>query len=351
MDIKFIKSENLKQKPAVEQSLPFGSVFTDYIFTMHYNEELGWNNGTIEPFSQFTLSPVTAVIHNAQSVYEGMKAFASEDGQISLYAPVENLMRLNRSADRLCMPRIDIDLTMEGIKELLNVEKEWVPKTEGKTLYIRVTVIGTDENMGDSVSKNYLLYVVMSPVDAYYYKSDEPLKVIIEENYSHAFSALGESKGGASYGEMLKAKDTAIKKGYNEVLWLDGHRKNIDSVGQNNIFFVEKEEVFTPALTGSMVKSNMRSNVVELLTARNYSITEKTVSLKEIIKKLKKGKITEIFVAGAGVVKPVGVIGYGGKNYVVGDGSLGAMTKMIYDYIIGVQFGRIPDTFHWMVKL
>ena len=351
MDIEFVKASKLKNKPQSGERLEFGKVFTDYIFTMKYTPDEGWNSAKIEPFSQLSLSPVSAVIHNAQSVYEGLKAFKNENGEILLYNPIENLQKLNRSADRLCMPRIDIDETLNGIKELLKADEEWMPVEEGKAMYIRVTMIGTDENLGENVSSCYLLYVVLSPANAYYYKKDEPMKVVVEENYSHFLGGLGAIKGGASSGEILKAKEGATKKGYDDVMWLDINRKYVEGVGQINVFFVEKDKIYTPELKGSVLVSSMRDDVIELLTAKNYDVKERNVTIKEVIKKLKKGVITEIFVAGAGVVKPVGTLGTGNKNYIVGDGKIGDVTKMIYDYITGVQFGRLPDSYHWTMKI
>ena len=351
MNIEFIKATKLKDKPKSGERLEFGKTFTDYIFTMQYTEEEGWNSAKIEPFSQLSLSPVSAVIHNAQSVYEGLKAFKSENGEIVLYNPIENLQKLNRSADRLCMPRIDIDETLNGIKELLKADSEWMPTDEGKAMYIRVTMIGTDENLGEGVSKNYLLYVVLSPANAYYYKKDEPMKVVVEENYSHFLGGLGAIKGGASLGETLKAKEGALKKGYDDVMWLDASHKLIEGVGQINVFFVEGDKIYTPELKGCVLVSSMREDVIELLTAKNYDVKERNVPLKELNKKLRKGVITEIFVAGAGVVKPIGTVGIGKENYVVGDGKIGDITKMIYDYITGVQFGRLQDSYHWIMKV
>jgi branched-chain amino acid aminotransferase len=351
--IKVTLAKKLKAK-APEDKLSFGKVFTDHMFVMNYTKQKGWHDARIEPYAPFTIEPSALVFHYGQAIFEGLKAFIDKNGNITLFRPRDNFERMNLSADRLCIPRIDIDTAMEGLTQLIKIEKDWIPKSEGTSLYIRPFIIATDPYLGVKVGENYIFSIILSPVAAYYSHGFAPVSLYVENFYSRAAEGgTGEAKCGGNYAASLIAGDKAKKLGYDQVLWLDAkNKKFIDEVGSMNIFVIIDGQVLTPSLDGTVLHGITRNSVIRILKDQGYNVAERKISIDEIIEAHKNGKLQEAFGTGtAAVISPVGKLSYNDKEYVIGDGNTGKITAMLYDTLTGIQKGKYPDKFNWLYKI
>ena len=347
--IKFEQASTLKKKPDFA-NLAFGRHFTDYMFVMDYSQEAGWHNARITPYGNLQLDPATTVFHYSQSVFEGLKAYKTEDG-FSLFRPSDNFARLNRSCDRLCIPRFDEALALEGMLSLLRRDLSWVPEGDDTALYIRPTIIGTDVQIGLSSSKSYKFFIVLSPVGPYYAHGMQPVKIFVEHKYVRAaVGGTGEAKCGANYAIALKASEEAAQKGFDQVLWLDAaERRYVEEVGSMNIFFVIDGVVVTPELSGSILPGITRDSAIKLFAANGMAVQERRITVDEVLGGIDSGRLTECFGTGtAAVVSPVGWLHDCGIERVVGGGSMGKVTQWLYQNLTGIQKKRLPDPFGWV---
>ena len=348
--MEIIKRKTLKEKPALDNSLGFGRYFTDYMFTMKYNAEQGWHDARIEPNEPKPFDLATSIFHYAQGIFEGMKAFIQPDGSIAVFRPYENWARMNRSATRMCIPNFPEDVAEEGLETLLKLEKDWIPTAPGTALYIRPTIVATRVMLGVHASTEYLFFIILSPVGSYYAHGLEPTKLIAEDYYTRAtLGGTGEAKCLGNYAASMKAGEVAEEKGFDQVLWLDAkEKKYIEEVGSMNMFFVIKGEVVTPALVGSILPGITRKSCIQVLKDRGYKVSERRISIGEVIKAQKKGTLNEAFGTGtAAVVSPVGLIRYRNVGYPINGGKMGEITKTLYDTITGIQYGTLPDPYGW----
>ena len=351
--MQIIRAEKLKEKPADQSKLGFGKIFTDYMLTMRYKNG-AWDEPRIEPYGPVAFDLATTVFHYAQGIFEGLKAFRNEAGEVRVFRPEENFKRMNRSAERMCIPQIDEKKVLEGMFELLRLEKDWIPTAPGTALYIRPSIIATNVALGVHASSEYLFFIILSPVGSYYAHGLAPTRLLVEDYYTRAtVGGTGEAKCIANYAVSLKAGEEAEKKGFDQVLWLDANEKKyVEEVGSMNMFFVIDGEVVTPELVGSILPGITRKSGIELLRAHGYKVSERRVSIDEVIESQKNGKLNDAFGTGtAAVISPVGMMEYKGTDYVVNGGEMGEITKWLYDTITGIQTGRLPDPFGWVVKL
>ncbi len=353
MEIKVLKTTNPKQKPSAD-SLGFGKIFTDHMFVMDYSIEKGWHDARIVPYGPFEIDPSCMVLHYGQAIFEGLKAYRGKDGEVLLYRPFENMKRLNKSNDRLCIPEIDVDFAVEAIRQLVLLEKDWIPEGEGTSLYIRPFVFGTDPALGVHPSHTYKFVVILSPVGSYYAGGLAPVKIWVESEYVRAVrGGFGFAKTAGNYAASLKAQAVAETKGYSQVLWLDGvEQKYIEEVGAMNIFFKIDGEVITPALNGSILAGITRDSVIQVLRANGYKVTERKLSIDEVHEAWKAGKLEEVFGTGtAAVISPVGELCYKDDKMVINNNEIGEVSQFLYDTITGLQKGAIEDTFNFTYKL
>ncbi len=351
-EIKFIERQNLKEKPDMN-NLGFGNYYTDYMFVMDYTEGKGWHDARIEPYGPLTMDPASMVLHYGQATFEGLKAYYGVNGDIRLFRPEKNMARLNESNKRLCIPEFDGDFVIEGIKKLVNIEKEWIPTAPGTSLYIRPFVIATDVHVGVHPSHTYKFMVILSPVGAYYKEGINPVKIYVEDDFVRAVKGgLGYAKTAANYAASLKSQVIAEEKGYTQVLWLDGiERKYIEEVGTMNVMFVIDGEVVTPELNGSILPGITRMSTIELLKDAGYKVTERRVSIEEVFEAAENGKLDEAFGTGtAAVISPIGLLEWEGKKVVINDGKIGPISQKVYDTITGIQSGAVEDKFGWVTK-
>ena len=353
MNITFTESKKLKTKPS-EETLGFGRNTTDYMFIMDYNDEQGWYDPKIVPYSPIPLDPSTCVLHYGQGVFEGLKAYKTKDGRTLLFRPDQNIKRLNRSCDRICIPALDEAQVLEAINKIVKLEEDWIPTADGTSLYIRPFVIATDPFLGVHPSHTYMFIIILGPVGNYYPSGLNPVKIFVEDQYVRAVAGgTGTAKTMGNYAASLKAQDKAEKLGFIQVLWLDGvHRKYVEEVGAMNVFFKIDGKIVTPSLSGSILSGITRMSCIKLLKGKGYIVEEHPISIDEIIEAHKNGKLEEIFGTGtAAVISPIGELRYKDKDYVINTNDIGEVTGMLYDTLTGIQFGKIEDEFNWTYEV
>ncbi len=353
-NIRVEMSQNLKEKPKDESKLTFGDYFTDHMFVMNYDEGKGWNDPRVVPYGPISLEPSAMVFHYAQEVFEGLKAYKAADGRILLFRPDENFKRLNASNERLCIPPIDEELALEGLKELIKIEKGWVPSACDTSLYIRPFIIATDPHLGVRPGKHYLFIIILSPVGPYYPEGLNPVKIYVETKYVRAVKGgTGHIKTGGNYAASLKSQAEAKGLNYTQVLWLDGvERKYIEEVGTMNVFFKIGEEIVTPALEGSILPGITRKSAIELMRSWGLKVNERRISIDELAEAYDKGELKEAFGTGtAAVISPIGHLNWNGKIMDINGGQIGELSHKLYETLTGIQCGRLPDTFGWTVEV
>ena len=353
MDIKITKSKNLKPKPD-DDKLVFGTVFTDHMFTMDYNIEKGWHNAQILPYGNIELDPASMVLHYGQEVFEGMKAYRTENDEILLFRPEKNFERLNISNERLCIPKIDEEFCLKALMELIKIDKDWVPHKPGTSLYVRPFIISTEVGLGVHPAKEYKFIIICGPVGSYYKEGLNPVKIYVESEYVRAVKGgTGFAKSGGNYAASLKGQEKAETQNYSQVLWLDGReRKYIEEVGAMNVFFKIDGKVITPSLEGSILPGITRRSVIEVLKSWNIPVEERKISVAELIESYNNNKLEEAFGTGtAAVISPIGEFNYEGKIMIVNNNKIGELSQKLYDYLTGIQWGKIKDTFNWVKKI
>jgi len=327
-EIAFERTKTPRPKPADETKLGFGNYYTDHMFMMNYDEGEGWHNPRIIPYGPISLEPSAMCLHYAQEVFEGLKAYRTESGRIQLFRPEKNMERLNLSNRRLCIPEIDEEFAVEAIKELVRTDADWVPSAEGASLYIRPFIFAVDPHVGVHPAKHLIFCIILSP-------------------------GMGFTKTGGNYASSLKAQDEAAAAGYTQVLWLDGvERKYIEEVGTMNVFFVIGGEVVTPALQGSILGGITRLSCLEILRSLGMPVSERRISIEEVAEAADKGILQEAFGSGtAAVISPIGELKWGGRQMIINNGEIGPVSQKLYDTLTGIQWGKLPDTFGWTVRL
>lgn len=353
-EIKFTPATSLKAKPSNETKMGFGKIFTDHMFLMDYSADKGWHDPRIEPYHPFTLDPSCAVFHYGQEIFEGLKCYRRQDGGVQLFRAKDNFARMNASAARMCIPAFDEDTVMRGLVELLKVEKDWVPHSNGASLYIRPAIIATDPALGVHASRHYIFFIILSPSGAYYAGGLAPVGIYVEDKYVRAVrGGVGFAKTGGNYAASIKAGDIAEKRGYTQVLWLDGvEQKYVEEVGAMNMMFVMDGKIVTPMLNGSILPGITRNSIIKLAKDMGYAVEERKVAIAEVLEAAEKGTLDEAFGTGtAAVVSPVGKLGYEDREYIINNGEIGPIAKRLYDALIGIQYSTVPDKFDWITHI
>src|SRR5438552_823557 len=301
--IRITKTTSGKKKPK-DKDLAFGNVFTDHMFVADFQEEKGWYDPRVEPYAPFALDPATAVLHYGQSLFEGLKAFRGRDGTIRLFRPQKHVERLNRTAARMTIPHLDPELILHSWTTLVDVDRDWVPSSVGTSLYIRPTIIASEPFLGVRPAKRYLYYVILSPVGPYYPEGQAPTKIKVIDNYVRAVAGgLGEAKTAANYAASLYAAEEAKHQGFTQVLWLDGvQRKYIEEVGTMNIMFRIADEVVTPPLGGTILAGVTRDSVLALVREWGMRLSERAISIDEVVDAAWKGTLQEVWGTGTAEV-------------------------------------------------
>lgn len=331
--------------------LGFGLYFADRMFSQRYSVERGWHDATIGPYRPLTLDPAAQVFHNGQMVFDGTKAYRRADGRINLFRVERNAARFNRSATRMGMPTVDEALHVEAIEQLVKLEHRWVPSAPNTALYIRPVMIATEKALAVRAPKEYLHYVILSPVSPYFAGGFAPVAVYVSSEYVRAVrGGTGEAKTPGNYAGSIAATELAIAKGYQQVLWLDAvERRYVDEVGAMNIAFLyDGKHLRTPALSGAILHGVTRESLLVLANNLGLTTSEERIDFHEVLADIERGRITEVFGMGTGaVIAPVARLGFEGRDILVNGGEPGPVARRLFDELTGIQYGRLPDRHGW----
>lgn len=350
--VRVTRSVQPKPKPK-DWELGFGTVFTDHMFLANFHEDKGWYDARIEPYGPLPLDPAAAVLHYGQAIFEGIKAFRGVDGRVRLFRPEKYAERMTGSARRMCIPPLEAEFMVESIRSLVALDREWVPSTIGTSLYIRPTVVADEPFLGVRPARSYLYYVIMSPVGTYYPEGIAPVKILVADQHVRAVEGgIGGAKTGGNYAASLYASEEAKHEGFAQVLWLDGRqRKYLDEVGTMNIMVKIGEEVITPPLTGTILPGVTRNTVLVLLGEWNVPVTERSISIDEVLEAYRAHTLAEVFGTGtAAVISPVSELVYRKERMIINDHRIGPLAQRLYDAITDIHYGRGRDTRGWTVE-
>ncbi|MCB0369901.1 MAG: branched-chain amino acid aminotransferase [Bdellovibrionales bacterium] len=349
-NIQIEKNKNPLPKPGPEVNLGFGKYFTDHIFTAKFQRSKGWHDYQIKPYSKLSLEPAACVLHYGQALFEGLKAFRQANGKIAIFRPEFNAKRMNDGCERLDMSKIPTELFVESIKTLIDLDRDWVPKTPGASLYIRPTMVGSEGFLGVRPSDEYLFFVILSPVGSYYSGGNKQVKIWVETEETRAApGGLGAIKAAANYASSLHASAKQKQNGYDQVLWLDAVTKDqVEEVGTMNVFFVIKNEIVTPALNGSILPGGIRECTLKLLKDWNLPIVERKITMTELVTAYKKGEFLEMFGTGtAAVIAPVGELQYKDTKIILPPIE-NSLSNRLFKEFTDIQYGIIPDRYNWL---
>ena len=344
-----------ERRGSCPRELGFGNAFSDHMFTQQYDAGKGWHGAAIEPFHDFTLHPAASVLHYGQEIFEGLKAYRREDGGINLFRPQANITRFNQSADRMVMPRVDEELHLEAIRQLVREDARWVPEQAGSSLYIRPAMIATTPKLGLGAASSYLHFIIAGPVGPYFQEGFNPVAVYISDSHRRAvIGGVGEAKTGGNYAASLFVGEDVAAKGYTQVLWLDAIMgRYVEEVGAMNICFHYRDgTIATPSLTGSILAGVTRDSVLKLAPTLGYQVREDRLDIESILDDISSGEITEVFGCGtAAVISPVGRLHYKGRDYEINNFESGPVASHLYEELTGIQYGRREDPFGWSVSV
>jgi branched-chain amino acid aminotransferase len=352
MSVKFsIIKRDVSRLPEVDfDHIPFGKEFTDHILYCDY-ENNAWGDVHIAPFHDFSMHPAAMALHYGQTIFEGMKAYKNTAGDAFLFRPEANWERFNISAARMCMPEIDHERFVEGLKKLVELDKAWIPTKEGSAMYLRPYMFATEGAFGVKAAEKYRFAIFCAPVNMYY---AEPLKVKIEDHYIRAsFGGTGEAKNGGNYGASLLPAAEARKQGFHQLLWTDGKdHKWIEESGTMNVFFVIDNEVYTPALNGNILHGITRDSSLRLLRDNNFKVNEVPVSVDFLVQALKENRVSEAFGAGtAATIAHIIMIGHHEDRYDLPPVEGRVVSNFLKNTLEGIKTGTLPDTYQWMTKV
>ena len=346
-------TKNPKQKPDPD-SLRFGTVFTDHMFVMDYDPENGWHDGKIVPYGPLALDPATVVFHYGQEMFEGLKAYKTKEGKVQLFRPDMNAKRTNNTNKRMCIPQIDEQMYIDAIKELVAVDKDWIPQKPDTALYIRPFIIGTDKFLGVAASNTYKFIIILSPVGPYYESGLAPTRIYVENEFVRsAPGGTGYAKIGGNYAAAMIAEQKAHDMGYDQVLWLDAKEgKYVEEIGTSNAFFKIDGELYTAPVEGTLLPGITRDSMITVMTDWGYKVNEVRFTIEVVFKAAEEGRLEEVFATGtAAVISPVGELYWNDRHIVINNNEIGELSQKLYDELYGIQTGEKADTRGWIVPV
>lgn len=352
--------EDVTRRPAAERAElladpGFGRYFTDHMFVARYQTGRGWYDARLTRYGPLQLDPSTAALHYAQSIFEGLKAYAQPDGSVATFRPEANAARFARGAKRLAMPPVPEDAFLAAVDALVDADRDWVPTGPDQTLYIRPYQLASEPFLGVRPASEYLFLVIASPAGAYFPRGVHPVSVYLSEDYIRAApGGTGDVKCAGNYAASLLAQEQAIDAGCDQVVWLDAvEKKYVEEMGGMNLFFVlgtgDDAELVTPELTGTLLPGITRDSLIEVARERGHRVTERRFSVEEWRQGVADGTVTETFACGtAAVITPVGEVKARTGDFVVGDGAPGPVTMALRESLLDIQHGRVADTRGWL---
>lgn len=354
MDIRITRTTTPKVKPP-EAELGFGKFFTDHLFAVDFSEAKGWHDARIEPYAPFQVDPAAGVFHYGQAMFEGSKAFRGADGRIRMFRPGDHAKRMAIGAPRLCMPTPPEADMVEAARALVKVDADWVPRSEGTSLYLRPTLIATEGFLGVRPATTYRYFIIASPAGNYFGgKGLKSVRIWVETHDVRApRGGLGATKAGANYAASLKSAMTAKKNGFDQVLWLDGKdHEFVEEVGTMNVCFLLGNTLVTPPLSDSILAGVTRDSVLPLARDLGLKVEERPISIKELKAAHQAGNLKEVFGTGtAAVISPVGELAFAGEKLAINNGKPGPIAEALYAEIGAIQRGTKPDKYNWLVEL
>ncbi|MCH8319208.1 MAG: branched-chain amino acid aminotransferase [Bacteroidetes bacterium] len=332
------------------ENIEFGKIFSDHLFIANYKDSQ-WQDCRIVPYDNISLSPATSCIHYGQSIFEGMKTFKNSESNPLLFRPEMNARRLNRSAQRMAMAEVPEELFINALHELIALDQDWIPTTEGSSLYIRPYLFATDEYIGMKASDTYKFIIFTCPVSDYY---SQPVNVLVTDKYIRAFEGgTGTAKAAGNYAATMLPVKEARAKGYDQILWLDGKEfKYIQEIGTMNIFFIINNVVVTPELDETLLDGITRDSVIQLCKDKGIKVEERKVTIQEIYAAFKNKTLQDCFGTGtAATIAQIAKIGYKGENLILPPGDQRAISNELRKELYDIKTGKLPDKFNWMVKV
>jgi branched-chain amino acid aminotransferase len=334
--------------------LGFGRFFSDHFFAAEWDPKNDWHLLRIEPSRQLQIDPAATCLHYGQMVFEGLKAYRNERDEIFLFRWKKNAERMRNSCERLMMAYPDEGLFGRALKALVLLDRDWIPKDPGCSLYIRPNVIATDAVLGVRPADEYAFYIIEGPVGAYFPEGFNPVRILVEEEDVRAVrGGLGAAKTAANYAHSLRAQARAAKAGFTQVLWLDAiERKWVEEVGTMNIAFIIKDELVTPPLGGTILAGVTRDSVLQLARRWGMSVTERPISIDEVVDGAQSGALQECFGMGtAAVIAPVGKVSFRGREVTINRHETGPVARRLYDTLTQMQLGEAEDPFGWVERI
>ena len=335
----------------------FGTNFTDHMYTAEWTPDAGWHNARITAYGPLTLDPATAVLHYAQEIFEGLKAYRHADGSVWTFRPEMNGERLQRSARRLALPELEVEDFLASVDALVRVDERWVPEAAGeKSLYLRPFMFASESFLGVRPAKHVTFMVIASPAGSYFAQGVKPVSILVSEHYTRAaVGGMGAAKTGGNYASSLAPQQEAIDRGFDQVVFLDAiERRYVEELGGMNLYFVHDDgTIVTPELTGTILEGVTRGSIMELTSKLGHQVEERRFTIDEWREGVTSGRITEVFACGtAAVVTPIGRLAWsGGEVDSSVDGDAGPVTKAVRQALVDLQYGRSEDTFGWMHRV
>ena len=350
ISIKINKTQHSRIHNVDFENIQFGTIFSDHMFRVDYSEG-EWKNPQILPYGDILLAPSLSALHYGQSIFEGMKAFKDQNGKAQLFRPVENIERMNLSAKRMAMPELPEEIFIEGLKQLVKIDEQWIPTKIGSALYLRPFMFATDDYVGVRPSKNFTFIIFTCPVNSYYPK---PINVIVEEKYVRAFNGgVGFVKAAGNYGASMLPTFEAQQKGYDQIIWTDGREHEyVEESGTTNLFFVVGDTVLTPNLDGTILQGITRKSCIQLLKDKGFKVEERKISMKEIAESYDKGILKDAFGTGtAAIIAKIAGINYKGKDLILPPVEEREVSNLLYNTLGGIYTSQVEDKFGWIMKI
>jgi len=332
----------------------FGSKFTDHMFVMEWQNDKGWHNARIQPYGELTLDPASVGLHYGQEIFDGQKAFRTVNQDIVLFRSVDSFTRLNKSAEIMNMPKIDVDHVLSWLKKLVALDALWIPNERGTSLYIRPTMIATENTLDVKSSSRYLFFIILSPVGAFFQNGYSPVSILVADKHTRvAAGGVGRAKTAGNYGAAMRMQREAELFDCDEVLWLDPlERKYIQEVGVMNLFCVINNKLVTPSLTDSMIDGIIRKSIITLCAQMGIPVEERPIALQEVLDGIQTGTVQEMFGSGTAVViTPVGTLRYKDKIYTINNNQIGVIAQKMFQALTDVQYGICVDSNQWLEKV
>jgi branched-chain amino acid aminotransferase len=333
----------------------FGRVFTDHMVTIRYSDAKGWHDAKVGPRAPLTLDPATAVLHYAQEIFEGLKAYRLADGTMALFRPEQNARRFQRSAKRLAMPELPEDMFLQACRQLVQVDKDWFPPVDGGSIYLRPFMIASEVFLGVKPSAEYLFMVIASSAGNYFKSGAPAISIWVSEQYTRAArGGTGAAKCGGNYAASLVAQSEAIRQGCDQVVFLDAaEHRWVEELGGMNLFFLfDDGSLLTPPADGTILEGITRDSVLTLARAQGLTVREERYAMDQWRADAESGRLVEVFACGtAAVVTPVGTVKSTQGAFTIGAGGAGQMTQQIRTKLVDIQRGAAADTHGWVHRI